>query len=166
MPSYDVGKDVITKWVRDHFDQSATILDVGACDGKWQKLLPEYAMDAVEIWESYCRRIKPIYRNVFHCDVADLTYEYYDLIIFGDVIEHMSVEKAQRVLEYAYDRCRDMIVAVPYMYAQGELDGNPWQAHEQPDLTAIVMSRRYPMLKVLHDTGAGYCYYKKKRRTE
>lgn len=163
MASYDVGKDVVCEWIRKKFPK-ATILDVGACDGKWKSLLPEYEMDAVEAWEPNCVQIEHMYRKVFHKDVAELEYGHYDLIIFGDVIEHMSVENAQKVLEYASGKCTDFIVAVPFLYPQGALYGNPWERHLQADLTADIMKERYPGLEVLHDTGANYCFYHKKRR--
>ena len=40
----------------------------------------------------------------------------------------------QKVLKYASDRCKDMVVAVPFLYPQGEWGGNPYQAHKQPEL--------------------------------
>lgn len=163
MPSYDVGKNAVVKWIRRNFKPDATILDVGACDGKWKKFLPEYAaMDAVEIWPMYCGRLDPLYRNVFNVDIANFEYGFYDLVIFGDVIEHMTVPDAQKVIRYAQDRCTDMVVAVPFLYPQEAVDGNPWQAHKQPDITAEVFAERYPSLEVLHNTGYNYCYYHKK----
>lgn len=165
MPSYDMGKDEVVAWIKKKFKKSAAILDVGACDGKWRDLLPEYAnMDAVEAWEPNCINIAGKYRNVFHKDISDFEYGKYDLIIFGDVIEHMDVATAQNVLEYAKPRCTDMIVAVPFLYPQGAIYGNPWEVHKQPDLTAELFDERYPGFEVLHDTGANYCFYHKKRR--
>ena len=162
MPSYDFGKNLIVKWIRKHFDVDARILDVGACDGKWRQMLPEYRMDAVEVWKPYCESIERMYDHVYCKDIAEFSYNYFDLIIFGDVIEHMEVAKAQRVLEYAYDRCKDMIVAVPFLYPQGECGGNPYQAHKQPELTADLFAERYPKFEVLHNTGNNYCYYHKR----
>ena len=162
MPSYDIGKDVITKWIRRNFDRNSVILDVGACDGKWKKLLPEYTMDAVEIWRPYCEALKPMYRTVYNQNAVDFKYDFYNLVIFGDVIEHMTVDDAKRVMAYAYDRCTDMIIAVPFLYPQGVVDGNPWQEHKQSDLTADIFTARYPGLEVLHDTGANYCFYHKR----
>ena len=161
MPSYDLGKDLVVKWIRKNFEKSSLILDVGACDGKWKRSQPEYTMDAVEVWKPYCDALVPMYRNVFNADIIDFSYEYYELIIFGDVIEHMTVEEAQKVLKYASDRCRDMVVAVPFLYPQGEWGGNPYQAHKQPELTAELFAERYPFLDVLHDTEQNYCYYHK-----
>lgn len=160
MSSYGFGKDIVCAWIRENFSAGAEILDVGACDGIWRKLLPEYTMDAVEIHGPNADRLHG-YRKVFRRDVDGLDYEHYDLIIFGDVIEHMDVEKAQRVLAYARPRCRDMVVAVPFLYPQDAFGGNPWEKHLQPDLTAEIFAVRYPGFSVLCDTGMNYCYYHK-----
>lgn len=160
MGSHDIGKDVVVRWIRDNFPPESTVLDVGACDGKWRWLLSEYKnMDAVEIFKPSYDGIRSHYRNAYNIDMADFEYEWYDLIIFGDVIEHMEVETAQKVLRYAAERCKDMVVAVPYLYEQGEMYGNKWERHIQPDLTAEVFAERYPDLEILHDTNQNYCFY-------
>lgn len=165
MPSLDIGKDKVCEWIRENFEPAAEIFDVGACDGKWKSLLPEYKnMDAIDAWEPNCIQCQPLYRNIYHKDIAEFDYSKYDLIIFGDVIEHMDVPTAQKVLAYASERCKDMIVAVPFEYPQGAIYGNPWEIHKQPDLTPAIVAERYPDLEVLHDTGARYCFYHKKQK--
>lgn len=160
MGSYDYGKPQVVRWITDNFMTDASILDVGACDGKWRKLLEHYPnVDAVEIFPKNAERIRNMYRIVYQADIADLKYDYYDLIIFGDVIEHMQVEKAQKVLEYARQRCRDMIVGVPFEYKQGILYGNPYEVHIQDDLTPELFRERYKGFEVLVDTHKAYCYY-------
>ena len=163
MGSYDLGKDAACSHVRNNFPTTATILDVGACDGKWRRLLPEYPnMDAVEAFGKNAVRLRGCgYRSVFQTDIRDFQYDWYDLIIFGDVIEHLSVEQAQRVIEYAKPRCRDMIIAVPYLYEQEQIYGNPYEVHLQPDLTAENFKERYPGLEVLTKPARNYCYYHK-----
>lgn len=164
MASFDYGKDQIIDWILRKFDKGATCLDVGACDGKWSDLLGNYlVMDACEIylpniWENNLERK---YRNVYNADIYDLRYGYYDLIIFGDVIEHMGVRRAQAVIEYALPRCKDLIVAVPFLYAQGALYGNEYERHVQDDLTPEVFAARYPQLKVLFNIGK-YAYYNRR----
>ena len=119
---------------------------MGACDGKYYHLLGDYLkMDAVEIFEPNISRhqLDKLYNKVYNCDVADLEYDYYDLIIFGDVLEHMTVENAQKVLEYAKPRCKDLIIAIPYGYKQGPLYGNQWETHIQDDLTVENFVERY-----------------------
>ena len=164
MPSLDIGKDYVTSWIRQYFRKDARILDVGACDGKWRKLLPEYRnMDAVEAWEPHCEKILPMYRRVFYQDIRDFLFlEAYDLIIFGDVIEHLSVKDAQQVLKEAAPSCRDLIVGVPFLWPQDDYDGNPYEVHIQDDLTREIFAARYPDLEVLYDPGGRYCYYHKR----
>lgn len=161
MSSYEYGKIEVCNWIRKNFAKDASILDAGACDGKWHHKLPEYRnMDAVEAYEPNLKYLSG-YRTVFHEDIRDFRFDYYDLIIFGDIIEHLTVEQAQAVLEYAKPRCRDMIIAVPFLYWQGALGGNPYEVHIQDDLTAENFEQRYPGFRVLHDPGHGYCYYHK-----
>ena len=161
MSSYDYGKPEICAWVRQHFPRDATILDVGACDGKWRRLLPEFPnMDAVEAFEPNLQNLQG-YRDVYHSDIRDFGYEWYDLVIFGDIVEHLSVEAAKNELEYARDRCRDMIVAVPFLYEQGAIYGNPYEVHIQDDLTPENFDERYPGFEVLLRARDDYCYYHK-----
>ena len=158
MGSYLAGKAEMKQWVKENFPPESTILDVGACDGCWRKLLDGYTMDAVEAFEPNAQKLDG-YRQVFNCDIADLEYGAYDLIIFGDVIEHMEVAKAQKVLEYAKTRCKDMIVAVPYQLRQGAIYGNPWEVHIQWDLTPEIFDERYKGFEPVYLIPNVYCYY-------
>ena len=161
MSSYGYGKREVCGWVLSTVPGSAAILDVGACDGNWRRLLPEYAnMDAVEVFPPNAEKLSN-YRKVYTADIRDFKYDWYDLIIFGDIIEHLPVKDAQAVLEYAAPRCRDMIVAVPFLYKQGEIYGNPYERHIQDDLTPAIFAERYSGFEVLCDPGHDYCYYHK-----
>lgn len=147
MASTDKGKLEIVQWIHNHVPRGSTCLDVGACDGKWADLLRNWLrLDGVEIYAPNIWRnnLTDKYRMVFGDDIEEYKYNWYDLIIFGDVIEHMDVEKAQRVLEYAKSRCHDMIIGVPYKYQQGALYGNPYEVHIQDDLTEEIFCSRYP----------------------
>jgi len=164
MGSNDLGKEYICSYVRNNFPTSATILDVGACDGKWRGLLPEFPnMDAVEAFGKNAADLmyRQIYRSVFQADIRDFQYEWYDIIIFGDVLEHLTVAQAQRVLAYASPRCKDLIIAVPYLFEQDAIYGNPYEVHLQPDLTAENFRERYPGYEVMLSPAKNYCYYHK-----
>lgn len=161
------GKEAICEWVRQHFPEGATCLDVGACDGLWFDMLGDYLkMDACEIFKPNVDRYKlqDKYNYVYIGDIYDYWYgrNLYDLIIFGDVIEHMTVLKAQQVLEYAHSRCRDLLISVPYLYPQGELYGNKYEKHLQPELTEGIFRQRYPRYEVLYKPNDYYCYWHKK----
>ena len=159
MASYPYGKDIVCEWVRENFSTDSLILDVGACDGVWRRLLHEYnRMDAVEAFAPHMAKLGS-YRNAYNVDIRDYRYVWYDLIIFGDVIEHLSPEDARAVLDYAKPRCRDMIVAVPFQYKQGEIYGNKWERHIQDDLTPELFDDRFPGFTVLCRPTEDYCYY-------
>ena len=160
MGSYNAGKNEIITWIREHFNPEATILDVGVCDGKWKRLLKEYNnMDGIDIFHPNAERSAPLYRTMYSGDIYDLRYDYYDLVIFGDVIEHMTVERAQAVLEYAKQHCSAFIVGVPWLYEQGPCYGNPFEKHIQSDLTGEVFKDRYPGLELLLQAADDYCYF-------
>lgn len=160
MASYEMGKHQTVIWAFEHFPQGATCLDVGACDGIWQKMIGEhFIMDAVEVYTPNAKGLTG-YRTVYNLKIQDLKYEWYDLIIFGDVIEHMTVEDAQEVLRYAYMRCTDMIVAVPFLYKQGEIYGNKYERHIQDDLTPELFNERYKGFEPIIEFPK-YAYYHK-----
>lgn len=160
MGSYDYGKKEIVQWIHEHVLCDGSILDVGACDGKWRDLLWNYPnMDAVEAYTPNAINIWQMYDHVYNCNVIDLKYEWYDLIIFGDMLEHLTVPDAQAVLEYAAHHCKDAIISVPYMYEQDALYGNPYEVHLQPDLTPEVFAERYPQCELLLQAAPDYAYY-------
>jgi len=162
MSSFYTNKENIINWVKENFPNGDTCLDVGACDGMYAWLLERHfrQIDAVEIFEPNIinNHLKALYDNVYCNDIADFEYDHYDLIIFGDVIEHMEIEKAQKVLEYAKSRCKDMIVAVPYLLIQDEVFDNPYEVHIQDDITPGIFHERYPGFEPLF-INSEYGYY-------
>lgn len=152
MASLNVGKIESVEWIKNHFQKGETCLDVGACDGKWGKLLNDYlTMDTIEIFAPNILKhnLADVYKNVYCADIRDFKYEHYDLVIFGDVLEHMSVEDAQKVIEYARPRCRDFLIAVPYQWVNRSHYGNPYEVHVQDDLTPKNVLERYPNIQPL-----------------
>lgn len=128
------------------------ILDVGPGDGKLPRYLedyPQFEIHAVEIFEPYIGRynLKSKYRNVWCLDARNVDTEFYsryDIVVFGDVLEHMTAQEARELI----DRVPGMILAqVPFLYEQGPVNGNQWETHLQPDLTPAIMKERYPSLR-------------------
>jgi hypothetical protein len=83
-------------------------LDVGCGYGKYGVLLREYleshpVVDGVEAWEPYVKdhNLKGIYNKLFIDDVTNLsdkTLSVYDLVMMGDVIEHIEKKSAIKLL--------------------------------------------------------------------
>lgn len=163
--SMEFGKKEIKEYLKSKYDRDITILDVGCGEGTYFNLLyPYYTnIEGVEIYkpniDNYELELK--YKKVYNKNIVDMEYNYYDVIIFGDVIEHLSVEDAKKVLKYALPRCKELIVAVPYRYQQGEVDGNEYERHIQDDLTPYLMKKRYPYLELMFGNNE-YGYYKKR----
>ncbi len=165
--SYTMFKTEVRDWIYSHFDNDSKILDVGAGSATYWLLLNgneiHYKnMDAVEVYTPNIidHKLNEKYKAVYNRNIIDFEYEPYDLIIFGDVLEHMSVEDAQKVLNYAYQNCKNFIVAVPYCYYQ-DANENAYEKHIQYDLTHEKVLERYPMLKLIYGD-SNYGYYIKK----
>lgn len=155
MASYDKGKQEAVNWIYLNINPSdGVILDVGPGDGKWYDLLGKYyEMEAIEAsYETIVRNdLHHKYKAVWCGKIQEsiIPDNTYSLIIFGDVLEHLSVEDAQKVIAYAYPRCDNMLIAVPFLYEQGEINGNPYEKHLQPDLTHEIFMERYKGFKPL-----------------
>ena len=137
--------------------------------GTYYNLLHDYftTFDGVEAFanniEKYNLRNK--YRNVYNEDIKNFKFEYYDIIIIGDVLEHLTIEEAQKALKYCEQRCKQLIVAVPYMLPQDAVENNIYEIHKQPDLTKENMKERYPSLKLLIGN-SDYGYYVKQNNQD
>jgi len=162
--SYKYYKKNVKQYLQSRFTENALILDVGAGCGTYYDLLSDYfkEMHCVEVFKQNIDKYKlnDKYSAVFNIDIKDFEYGFYAIIIFGDIIEHLEVKEAQKVLKYAYDRCDEMIVAVPYLMEQGICEDNVYEIHKQSDLTNEIMLERYPMLKLLYKNSK-YGYYVK-----
>ena len=168
--SYEYYKEDVRNYLIERFNKDIKILDVGCGEGTYYDLLHQYFsnIDGVEIYrpniDNYGLESK--YNNVYNTDIKDFKYEYYDVIIFGDVIEHLEIEEAREVLEYACARCSELIVAVPYCYKQGIEEGNIYEIHKQDDLTKENMIDRYPFLELLYGNDVYGYYIKRKNLTK
>ena len=164
--SYPTYKRELKSYIAGRFpDRSASILDVGCGRGTYQELLgDEYGnIDGVEVFLPYIEKygLRTKYRRLWEVDVRGFDFHQgWDLIVFGDVLEHLGVKDAQSVLARAIVKCTEVVVAVPFMYKQGACDNNVHEIHLQDDLTPEIMAARYPCLKTLL-ADAGYGYYVK-----
>ena len=167
--SFNYFKKEIKEYLERNFSKDSKILDVGCGCGTYYDLLHNYFnnIDGVEIYlpniENY--NLYKKYNNIYNVNITDYRYKYYDIIIFGDIIEHLEIEDAQRVLEYAKDRCKEIIVALPYCYKQGIEYNNVYEIHKQDDLTPVNVLERYPYLELLYGNSE-YGYYILRKEVE
>ncbi len=151
------GKLQTLQFIREHFHGESIFLDVGPGAGTYaQMLVPQgfKHLDAVEIFPAYIQRfaLTDMYRKVYIGDICEFTFPHrYDCVILGDVLEHISVEASQKLIERLTTACTYAIFSVPWMYPQDPIDGNEHERHLQPDLTLEVMAQRYPKLQLFYN---------------
>lgn len=142
--------DVIA-FVKEH--DIKTVLDVGAGKGTYGTLLGPHVdrIDAMEVWAPYVEQfdLKSIYHSVVVDDFRNwpdyaLTGYKWDLIVFGDVLEHMSAEESQRCWNHAAHMAKYGLISVPIVhYPQGAEFGNPYEVHVQEHLHPEDIRRDY-----------------------
>lgn len=153
--TFDWGGYVVQEAAhRDFPDKDTEILDVGPGFGKYHFLLPEYPMDACEIWEMTVvkEKLEDLYRTVYTQDICDLVespdWTGYPLVIMGDVFEHIARDRAKKCIDQILDTCENIYIITPFMHPQGPELGNPYQVHIQDDLTPQLMFEEFPRLRL------------------
>jgi SAM-dependent methyltransferase len=124
------------EWMREQIDRlaPATVLDVGAGAGTYFDLAaqPWQFWMAVEVWQPYLARfdLAARYDGVIFGDVRTIAWPDIDLVIFGDVLEHLSRADALMVWDDARKHSRHVLLSIPVVpYPQGAEEGNPHEAH-------------------------------------
>lgn len=121
--------------------KASTILDIGAGSGTYADALRRNgynraAVDALEVWVPYIEEfnLHSKYRNVFNEDVRLWDNFAYDVVIFGDILEHMSKKQAIQVWEKVSQQAKHAVIAIPIIhYHQDEINGNPYEKHVKDD---------------------------------
>ena len=159
--SYTDFKEDIKKYLIENLSKDQKILDVGPGLGTYSTLIRDqgFSMDAIEIHEPYVDMfgLRGKYDHVFIRNIVGFDLSGYDFIILGDVVEHISIEEAQSLIQSIASQNKACLVAVPFMMEQGEMYGNPYEVHQQPDLNPEVFSQRYPLLKLVFSND--FCGY-------
>lgn len=161
--SYTYFKEDVKEWFKNNVPANTKILDVGAGQGTYGKLLSDfgYNIDAVEVWHPYIDEYNlSNYYNVVHNeDIRSFDWSSYEFIILGDILEHLSAKEGEKLINDIAMARKQCLVAIPYMMEQsGEQYSNSYETHLQPDLTKDVMAERYPTLDLLY-ANEHYGYY-------
>ena len=166
--SCNVLKEDVRVYFSKYIDRGVRILDVGVGVGTYGKLLKGmgYRMDGIEAWLPYIMKydLKKLYDNIIIGNVMTYDTSNYDVIIMGDILEHLSIDDGLRLMERIEKRGQVCIVAVPYEMDQGVVDENVYEVHHQNDLTNEVVLKRYKNLNLLFKSNCyRYGYYINRR---
>ena len=125
------GKKEIVDWFNKH-PIIKTILDIGCGKGTYPKLLGnKYVWLGIEIYEPYVKKyeLQRLYQTLILGDCMKVKWPKADCVIFGDVMEHLSKNVIDVILEKAawYPH---MIVSIPLNSKQKAVLGNPHEEHK------------------------------------
>lgn len=119
----------------------ATCLDVGVGAGKTAGIVkgahPACVMTGIEAHGPYAKQFAQqwaTYNKVHIGDALDLSVKTlsrsrFDLVVCGDVIEHMWLYEAKSVLRFWADRSKFVVVVWPNGYPQDDVDGVISEVH-------------------------------------
>lgn len=136
--SSESGKAAI-RWVWSRIPH-ATALDIGCGSGTYARMFPDAEWTGFEIWEPYVEKfgLRGLYKTLVIADAvnAELPDHDYDVAVLGDVLEHLSLDRAKRLFDRVRERAVVTIVSIPLgQYPQDGFEGNPFEAHVTDDWT-------------------------------
>ena len=117
--------------------QPRQVLDIGAGAGTYADLLrprlPDARFTAVEVFEPYVGRfnLRAKYNEILIGNALDLVLPYADVVILGDVLEHLVYREALELWAQArVAATKAVFLSLPIVpYPQGAVDGNEHEAH-------------------------------------
>jgi hypothetical protein len=94
------------------------VLDIGPGWGTYHRLLKEEGeqWDAVEVFPDYIERfqLRKRYDKVYNIDILKFTPEKeYDLVILGDILEHVKKEDGVELLKKIFSYTRYCLISLP-----------------------------------------------------
>lgn len=160
----DINED-LKSYLQTSDLNNKNILDIGTEKGQWGKYFRSICspnrLDGIEAYTPYIEQynLSSIYDNIYNIDIVNFhTDVIYDIIIMGDVLEHLNVGNAYLVLNELKKIGKETYIIVPYNYYQEEFDNNKYQIHIQDDLDEGVMRSRYPQLQLVWGNAFKGCY--------
>ena len=130
-----------------------SMLDVGAGAGTYAHVFAQHFPNvnrfAVEAWTPYINEfeLQMLYTEVFNRDIRDHKYFTYDIVIFGDVLEHMTKEEALAVWGKVAKKAKYALISIPIIhYPQDAVHGNPFERHVKDDWTHEEVLETFPQI--------------------
>lgn len=129
-----------------------SILDIGPGQGTYYHLLnqviPNSVWHGVEVFKPYIEKfnLKQTYNKIYNCDARGFSPEReYDLIIAGDVLEHMEKEEAQDLVNNLLKSCRWFLISIPIVkLEQDAINGNEHEIHVKDDWSHAEVIESFP----------------------
>jgi len=171
--SVQEGKDLVKEFCIE--SDVRTVLDIGPGEGTYYYALqdtPVEILQGVEVWGPYIddfnlkEKYNNIYiSNVYYLDWDKLDYHTWDMVILGDIIEHLPRNQGEDVIRRAVDHSRYVVVSLPiYGYAQNVTMGNTYETHveQYSDESIREVLKEYEILESLKGEVVGVYIFTKR----
>ena len=172
------GKDLVKEFcIKNNVER---VLDVGPGEGTYYFALqgsPVTRLDGVEAWAPYINQfdLRNKYTNLFVSDIYYFDWNkagQYDMVILGDVLEHLMFSQGREVLEQAANHATWVALSLPiYGYAQGwGHDGNWFEAHleqyNHEGVLKLLNEMNYEVLETFKGGTVGVYIFTKRPKVE
>lgn len=149
------------------------VLDIGCGFGRWGFLCREFldlwddenykksdflrTIDAVEIYENYIQSYHNyFYDNIYMENALDFLYRttnFYDLIIVGDIIEHLEKNDGFKIIELALKKSKFTMINIPIGkdWPQEATEENIFEEHRSVWYKGDFNKFKYKKIKRFHD---------------
>jgi cyclopropane fatty-acyl-phospholipid synthase-like methyltransferase len=150
------GKAETLAWFQSNQSTIKTVVDIGPGSGTYVKLIKEDAQCCanatwigIEIWKPYIEEfnLESRYNQILNQDVrtVDWTVLNPDVVIAGDVLEHMTKEESQQLVNTALQHSKYILISIPVKHMpQDAVDGNPFEVHVKDNWTHQEVIESFP----------------------
>ena len=142
------------------------VLDVGAGLGFYTQFRhPDQHWTAVEIWGPFVEayELEKKYDRVVLGDMRYLDWRHFaplDLVICGDVLEHMTKDEALELIRLGLAHSRVVLISIPIVHAEQEaILGNPYEVHVKPDWSHEECVTSFPGICIGHNEAGIGVYF-------
>ena len=142
MPTSDAeNKPKFLEWYKQI--KPKTVLDIGAGEGTYAKLVVSAGVEfnaywtGIEAWGPYVKSFNLMdwYNNVVIADACYVDYRkvnngHSDLVVAGDVLEHMTKTEAKELIAELKKHSSNIIISIPLVHLdQAAYKGNWFEKH-------------------------------------
>lgn len=128
-----------------------TVLDCGAGAGTYLDLIKanlgyKTIVVGVEAWYPYIIKydLEDRYDILYPIDIRDMASFQYDLVILGDILEHMSEDDAVLLWNRISEEAKYALISIPIIhYEQGAINDNPYEVHVEEDWTTEKVLQKF-----------------------
>lgn len=128
-----------------------TVLDCGAGAGTYLDLIKanlgyQTIVVGVEAWYPYIIKydLEDRYDILYPIDIRDMASFQYDLVILGDILEHMPEADAVLLWNRISEEAKYALISIPIIhYEQGAINDNPYEVHVEEDWTTEKVLQKF-----------------------